>query len=123
MNNANKDHISLETAKLLKDCGVESRWYWGIESGINNYPPRICTDLSKWDADNMVPVCSAYTWGEILWEHAERFFDGYWRATYRAGGYFDDAGLTAGLLNLLQEKKYEAADEYFRNNTILIKKS
>lgn len=81
---ATKDHISLETLNLLKECGV------------NEDTP--------------------FTWQEILWEYAENFFGSnlihYNNITW--------IQRTRDILSLLQQKKYDEADEYFREHCILI---
>lgn len=85
MQEATKDHISLETAMLLKDCGVESKYYWVTiydKENINfknKYPSSSVVE----GIDNargymmsyeQVDIYPAYTWQEILWEHTDKFF-------------------------------------------------
>ena len=113
---ANKTHISLETAKLLKDCRMESELYFAENEGFVVEKHKI--DKSQdWKDGYFYP---AYTWGEILWEYAELFFgdtlhhDGLIRL-YKYEIY------TKEILTLLQQKKYEEADLYFREHTILKK--
>jgi hypothetical protein len=102
---ANKTDISLETAKLLKDCGVESKeYYW---SGVNELDIYI-SDKPLANFDNQ--VAPAYTWQQILWENRDKFLSG---INIPAYDYY--------LLKLLQQKKYEEADKYLREHTILIK--
>ena len=68
---ANKTHISLETAKLLKDCGVESELYFAENEGFVVEKHKI--DKSQdWKDGYFYP---AYTWQEILWENADKFFE------------------------------------------------
>lgn len=59
--------VSLELAKKMEELGFrqESLFWWGRESGIVNYDPRICTDLSHWDRENMLPLYAAYTVAEL----------------------------------------------------------
>ena len=120
---ATKDHISLETAKLLKDCGVhtvvKSKYvYWKDNTpdcewvlSEGKYTPK--TVEYKY-------ILRAYTWQEILWEHAEKFFG---KELITFGKYYlDQACLIhpVHLLRYLQERKYDEADEYFRKHCILI---
>lgn len=93
---ATKDHISFETAKLLKDCGIKNKYVMR-----DNYP--------------------AFTWQEILWEHAEKFFGS--ETIHINGmdtGFGDYLEKPREILKLLQKKKYDKADEYFRKHCILI---
>lgn len=101
---ATKDHISLETAKSLKDCEVKSKYVCNADYGeIANR------------RDDLHPITNlypAYTWQEILWEYPEDFFKG------------EDYKLSSILLNIvwrLREKQYDEADAYFRENCVLIK--
>jgi len=107
---ANETHISLETAKLLKDCGIDSELFFYRSGG-------------KWYAKeegmffpNVVLLDSlffpAYTWQEILWENTDKFFKDCGWSLHN----------TLAILRFLQEKKYEEADLYFRNHCILINK-
>jgi hypothetical protein len=122
---ATKDHISLETAKLLKDCGIESQYHFvrDREDAVDKF---FCNSSWKegYQGIRQYDFYPAYTWGEILWEYPEKFFDEFfakqmWRAIYLSSDY-DDAGLTAEILALLQRKKYHRADQFFRNNCVLI---
>jgi len=111
---ANKTHISLETAKLLKDCGVESE-QWFVNTRLSSSNPDYRVSDCGGDSGSDYP---AYTWQEILWENAEKFFgrnNGYYRLEDKHNEVAED------ILYLLQQKKYEEADEYFRKNCILIK--
>lgn len=103
---ANETHISLECAKLLKDCGLESEYHyepttnpykevWRIVFGKNNFP------------EEFLP---AFTWQEILWKYHEEFFK-------KECLGWDTIKITI----FLQEGKYEAAEKYFIKNCILIK--
>lgn len=108
---ADKDHISLDTAKLLKGCGVESKnWFVLYKDG------KKCWDLVYFDKvspNDYNHSYSSFTWQEILWEYPEEFFwDEYWT----------DLWETDEILKLLQQKKYKEADLYFREHCILINK-
>jgi len=120
---------SLELSTKLKELGFEkeSLFYWGEESGLrNNYQPRICTDLSKWDDDNMIVVCPAYTvaeMGEMLphrLKEEARATDykthysleiskdkTWWEVCYQGGGdagnrgFFNDASLVNAMAKML----------------------
>ena len=155
---ANKTHISLETAKLLKDCGVESEYYWqeslimsslisDLRKGIGwtgNWYLKEAKYASIEDEDKIYEghLYPAYTWGEILWENAEKFFGGDRKEIVFNGknysvlvedvepykskepiGYpYDNKyNPTTKILKLLQQKKYKEADLYFREHTILKK--
>jgi hypothetical protein len=126
---ATKEHISLETAKLLKDCGVENSLSWCIEpEGFKERDWYIGkTNDSKYPA---------FTWQEIE-ENTELFFG--------IGSYFfrktiefeiskkeakrmdvpiqgrDSFTDTEYILFLRQQKKYKEADLYFREHCIFIK--
>lgn len=109
---ANENGIGLETAILFKDCGVESKhWYymnhagWHLRPKDKNKTPKEM--FGHFWSDNK--YCPAFTWQEILWEHAEEFF-----------GVIYERDFSKEILFLLQEKKYEEADLYFRENCILI---
>ena len=96
---ANKTHISLETAKLLRDCEVESEYIFVTINYEIRFP--------------------AYTWSEILWENAEKFF---------GEEYLDNevknikrpryVVISIKILYILQQKKYEEADDYFREHCL-----
>ena len=105
---ANKTHISLETAKLLKNCGVESEWGYYTEAYDNYSDYKLSNNPHFWKGQPNYP---AYTWQEILWENAEEFF--------RKEHIFFR---TIIILDLLQQKKYDEADKYFRDNCKLIKR-
>jgi hypothetical protein len=109
---ANKTHISLETAKLLNDCGVGSKYYWYLEHAKNlpdgewiirgkeeYFPNQILKDY----------FYPAYTWQEILWENAEKFFG------KEVPKYLE---CSEKILRLLQQEKYDEADEYFRDKCV-----
>lgn len=120
---ANKKFISLETAKLLKDCGVESENTFREDSRAIQIIKTIDKDNPKY-----LPVYGfypAYTWQEILWEYPEEFFGSHktqydfdeWNHTYKKAYEIE----TKNILDLLQQKEYEQADEYFVKNCVLIK--
>jgi hypothetical protein len=118
---ANHTHISLETAKLLKDCGIESKyWYYKNHAGIFIREKDKDKDIIEmfghhWKDNWYYP---AYTWSEILWEFPEKFFG-------KPFDFEDDTGdftyhmATRDILHLLQHKQYDEADKYFRENCIL----
>lgn len=112
---ANSTHISLETAKLLKDCKLNSSAYYCNKKLIRKPLFRGKTISAE---DEIYP---AYTWQEILWEYPQEFFGKCSEAVIPSAGYCDEAGCPAYLLALLQQKKYDQADKYFRDNCILIK--
>ena len=112
---ANSTYISSHTAKLLKDCKLESSAYYCNGKLIRKPLFRGKTICAK---DEIYP---AYTWQEILWEYPRQFFGDKWRATYPAGGYCDEAGYPSDILYLLQQKEYIEADELFKTHCILIK--
>lgn len=127
---ANKDHISLETAKLLRGCGIKSRRQFYISD----------------DGRTIHSTFPKFTWQEILWERAEKFFgSGLLEFRYDDGDELND--FLGGDLRypysegacieftckeyryhafeitlLLQEANYEGADLYFREHCILINK-
>jgi hypothetical protein len=116
---ANKTHISLETAKLLNDCGVGSKYYWYLEHAKNlpdgewiirgkeeYFPNQILKDY----------FCPAYTWQEILWENAKKFWDD---KTNGYGKPMIDVH-TEKIIWYLRNTLYQQADKYFRDNCILI---
>jgi len=118
---ANKTHISLETAKMLKDCGVVVTQYFTkyfyedkTETLWEILQPQILPD--KYETSEFYP---AYTWQEILWEHAEEFFGN------KMVSYSEDANemYPRETLHLLQQQKYDEADLYFREHCILINKN
>lgn len=126
--NATKDHTSLETGKLLKDCGVGSKYVFSNPGGV-------WIAVHSYDIMPDVELYPAFTWGEILWEHAEKFFgEKAWND--RGISYKECLNLPEGeitnwtirdeheikILSLLQQKRYNEADEYFRNTCILISK-
>lgn len=94
---ANKTHISLETAKLLKDCGVKN-----IKELLKKDDYIVDPYLDK--------VYPLYSWQEILWEYSEKFLgkSKEWQF-YHLGK----------IGKLLQQKRYDEADLYFRKNCIL----
>lgn len=139
---ATKDHISLEAAKLLKDCGVESKYIFAEYQNSQNI-----IEPTKWECSIMKKnntsidfinylsgshnrLYPAYTWQEILWEYAEEFF-GEDEVLFENVQDFKTKismkrFLSANKLAmieigyLLQQKKYDEADEYFRKFCVLI---
>ena len=109
---ATKDCISLETAKLLKDCRIENKYYF-VECKITK-EVMIYRGCEKWKNNWYYPsLYPAYSWQEILWEHVEEFFGKQSEENFSACAY---------VLCLLQQKKYQEADKYFREHCILISK-
>lgn len=132
---ATKDHISFETAKLLKDCGVESKYMYGEvwtgdtdnsvlkENIIKQEDGLICHVklIKKLEISQGIVQCPAFTWQEILWEYAEDFFG--CETIHINGmdtGFGDYLEKPREILKFLQQKKYILADEYFREHCILI---
>jgi hypothetical protein len=134
---ANKTHISLETAKLLKDCGVGSDYAYidegdGYDAVLIKYWETIdgewgsCRSIVfKGIIDNYsIEGIYAYTWQEILWENAEEFFGKENHYNVTINNLIDKNGfdyIATQILILLQQKKYDEADKYFRENCKLIK--
>lgn len=117
---ANKTHISLETAKLLRDCGVVASQCYikyfqkdGTETIWDVLPPRILPE--EYNSSIYYP---AFTWQEILWEHSKKFF-GDIMVSYGEDSF---EMYSREILSLLQQQKYDEADLYFRKNCILINK-
>lgn len=129
---ANSTHISLETAKLLKDCGVDSEYYYYQNELIHNelfykiYDEHKGMGIYGIECQNkMMSKCyPVYTWQEILWEYPVLFFG--------EKGVRSATGLTQipvkyyeiypnQILHLLQQKKYDEADKYFQDHCILTK--
>ena len=110
---ANETHISLETAKLLKDCGVYSEYIFVKSDDTYVTPQTIKTDrLCFLEIETNLEYYPAFTWQDILWEHAEEFFE--------ARGYELETILLY-ILSLLRQGKHEEADIYFREHCVLIK--
>ena len=113
---ADKTYISLETAKLLKDCGIESKQRFSKRIDDEDIDFILC---ESWMADNneIYKSYPAFTWQEILWEYAKEFFGS------KMVGYGEDANekRPREILQLLQQQKYNEADFYFRQYCILIK--
>jgi hypothetical protein len=104
---ANSTHISFETAKLLKDCGVESGKVF-----INTIEREPNDGWKILESINGVGEYPAYTWQEILWEYPVLFF-----GNEEGSEYYK----SINILQKLQDKEYNEADQYFRDNCILIK--
>ena len=140
---ANENYISLETAKLLKDCGLYhySGTYTNIsEIGDYDYYSIIEKDISlrtEYDhgtymdclyrngnrggmgLDRGAEVYPAFTWWEILWKYPKQFFGG----ELISKGSLGDSNCrvyTGDILYLLQKNQFNEADMYFRIYCILI---
>lgn len=106
---ANKDHISLETAKLLKDCGVKSEYIFGYSmKGTENDGYYLKKRTEKYLFTFYYP---AFTWNEILWEYPKEFFGRFEKSNFC--NECDNDFLTSDILQLLQEGRYDKADEIF----------
>lgn len=139
---ATKDHISLETAKLLKDCGVESKYMYGEvwtgdtdnsvlkENIIKQEDGLICYVklIKKLEISQGIDQYPVFTWQEILWEYAEEFFG---KKIINTDLFFENLNRYSQrayerhgevILHLLQQNKCDKADEYFREHCILINK-
>jgi hypothetical protein len=137
---ANITHISFETAKLLKYCkvGVQNEWYFILFNDNSTQSFNSKYENGDWIQNDVIP---AYTWQEILWEYPKEFFgdklinNKYWEDKYDVFDgvdYYYDGGNELSyteiaykrhsriIVNLLQQKKYDEADEYFRSHCILI---
>ena len=141
---ANENYISLETAKLLKDCGLYhySGTYTNIsEIGDYDYYSIIEKDISlrtEYDhgtymdclyrngniggmgLDRGAEVYPAFTWWEILWKYPKQLL-----GSKRSGfneGVLDRNFYTLYILRFLQQEQYDQADQYFREHCILIRK-
>lgn len=113
---ANKTHISLETAKLLKDCGVESDWGYYTEAYDNYSEHKLSNNPHFW---KLQPNYPAYTWQEILWENAEKFFGKPYIKNGHKDYFHPQKYYVLEIIDLLQQKKYQEADEYFRDNNLI----
>lgn len=102
---ANENGIGLECAKLLKDCGLESRCiFWNMVS-----PDKwIFGDKNPPITRALVPILPAFTWQEILWK------------------YYKEFGLEhpkdMDILVCLQSGDYEEAEKTFIESCVLINK-
>lgn len=118
---ATKDHISLETAKLLDNCGIESKytcheaiWNRGTideESWMVVHDTKYIGNNCRKQGKIIYPL---YTWQEILWEYPEKFFGDEFNVRFNMISYIEN------IVNLLAIKKYYEADLYFRENCKLI---
>lgn len=105
MTKANSTHISLETANLLKDCGVESEYWY-----ILHKDGKKCWDIVNIESlgpNEWIDFYPAYSWKEILWEHAAKFF-------------FNEKSQTEVILHFLRMQMYDQADNIFKENCIFI---
>ena len=113
---ANETNISLECAKLLNDCGLDSKYYyepttnphkevWRIVFGKNNFPEEFP---------------HAFAWQEILWKYHKEFFgeeENMKGLLFRPYEFYSHKIITR-----LQEGRYEEAEKIFIENCILIDK-
>ena len=123
---ANENYISLETGKLLKDCGLESEYIYysyGVRSGVNELSNRLYksgkNNKRNSRLSDIIPVYPAFTWWEILRKYPEQFFGG----ELISKGSLGDSNCrvyTRDLLYLLQKNQFNEADMYFRIYCILI---
>lgn len=99
---ANSTHISLETAKLLENCNIESKYIYYKDNlfSFDYFYNEIAEQKIK-------PFLPAYTWQEILWEYYKEFGLG--------------NSVTERIVLNLRSKNYDEADKLFRHNCILIK--
>jgi hypothetical protein len=107
---ATKDYISLETAKLLEGkLRIDNEWGY-YSTSYDNYTDYFISDNKHyWRTQPNYP---AYTWEEILWEYPVLFF-----GNEEGSEYYK----SINILQKLQDKQYDEADKYFRDNCILIK--
>ena len=138
MNKANKNHISLKTAKLLKDCGIFSKYHYADQG--DNRKHKIVNYV---DSDAIITTNNekrktkdypAFTWQEILWEYPDKFFGEEEMTSSELSRNIvphEDCNLCSMnrnlyypniILNLLQQKKYQEADDYFVEHCILTNK-
>jgi len=126
---ATKDHISLETGRLLKNCEVKSKREFRIEKE----QPTVISDKGALWRKSVGKIYPCFTWQEILWEYPKEFFGEEEMTSSELSENIvphEDCNLcsikrniyyTTIILGLLQQKKYEEADNYFRKHCILIK--
>lgn len=107
---ANSTHISLETAKLLEGkLRIDNEWGY-YSTAYDNYETyALSGNPAFWRGQPNYP---AYTWQEILWEYPILFF-----GNEEGSEYYK----SINILQKLQDKEYDEADKYFRDNCILIK--
>ena len=124
---ATKNHISLKTGELLRDCGVKSEYIFTYMDGRHKFMNRIEAEEimdrleSPFGSLGKQEFISAYTWQEILWEYSEKFF-GEDYDSMADWGTFDKTRHAEYILSLLQQKKYQEADDYFVEHCILTNK-
>jgi hypothetical protein len=107
---ANKTYISLETAKLLKDCG-------DIPCNRQIYYSGYISEVGALVSELEEGVYPLFAWQEILWENAEKFFE-------KGTNGYDKPMInvhTEKIIWYLRNKLYEEADVYFRKTCVLIK--
>ena len=122
----NETHTSLETGKLLKDCEINSKYSFIDNEGKYIFANNGFILLETRLINNEKEFYPAFTWQEILWEYPEKFFGenfvnppNWWGEGVQNMQY---KFATIYIFNLLQDKKYNEADLYFRENCILINK-
>ena len=108
---ATKDYTSLETGKMLKNCGFESKYSYIQGYNTVGSPTNIYIGETPENEKYIGKISKAFTWQEILWEYEEKLFEG--------GEIIKH---TQEILLMIQAKLYKKADEYFREHCILIKK-
>jgi len=129
---ATKNHISLETAELLKGCGVDSEYVYAPQNSNYSFNYEI---ISKKELENIIfrqdiNDYSAYTWQEILWEYEDVFFskEEYEFSPMSPGDTCDEdlrpdsIQAPEKILSLLQQEEYEKADKHFVEHCVLINK-
>lgn len=121
---ANETHIGLETAILLKECGVASNLSFAFAEKIETkvvYTEDVPLGFYRFPA---------FTWQEILWEYPKEFFGEKYRLDDR---YINEE--TEGIeirkpayklipeliLGCLQDGYFGRADQIFKANCIIIK--
>lgn len=129
MNIATKNGIGLETAKLFPITGIQAKYCFFKD--INGYRiektdivKQILNGISgKYNNNPEVrDIYPAYTWQEILWEHAEEFFGKKLNTEYQHYRRSEYVIRTESILKALQQKDYEKAEQIFMDNCILINK-
>lgn len=116
--NATNKHISLEAAKLLKDCGLDANmYYWKSEMGIIEIV-KVSDEKYQQLVYLQAELYPAYTWAEILWKYHKEFFG---NDVNKNSVLYAHERYPILILKYLQEGKVESADKYFRENCILIK--
>lgn len=110
---ANKTYISIDTARLLEDCCIDSKYIYYPYDFQENYKIISLEDIMGLSGEDVYP---AFTWQEILWEYPQDFFG------YSAIDESKHIYIAFEIIRLLQQKKYNEADLCFRKNCILLNK-